>query len=109
MRKAVFLGDVSMGGRTYKTGDVVRMREQDVQALIDTGVVRWDGEKAKAVAARDPHIWALTVEKAASAIRLEKSAGRLRRWAKEEGRNPKHDGGRQGVLDAIEEQLALGA
>lgn len=40
-RKAVFLGNVSVGGRSYEKGDEEYVRPQDVQALIDTGVVRW--------------------------------------------------------------------
>ena len=40
MRLAVFQGSVSMGGRTYEAGEHW-VRPQDVQALIDTGSVRW--------------------------------------------------------------------
>ena len=42
-RLAVFRGKVSMGGRTYEAGEHW-VRPQDVQALIDTGVVRWADE-----------------------------------------------------------------
>ena len=103
-RKAVFLGTVSMGGRTYEAGEHW-VRPQDMRALIDTGAVRWAGEQAKSTMPTKPNIWALTVPKAISAINLEKSDGRLRRWHKEERANPRKRGARKGVLNAIEEQL----
>ena len=103
-RLAVFLGRVSFGGRIYAKGEHW-VRPQDVQALLDTGAVRWAGERAQPTASEQPNIWALTVPKAISAIQLEESAGRLRRWHKEERANPRKRGARSGVLNAIEEQL----
>lgn len=102
-RLAVFRGDVSMGGRIYQEGEEIYMRTRDVQALLDTGVMRWADEEAKPAQSAKPNIWALDVKTAKSAIRLEKSPGRLKRWHKEERENPK--GARKGVLNAIEEQL----
>ena len=103
-RLAVFRGRVSFGGRTYEAGEHWA-RPQDVQALLDTGVVRWADEQAKHTVSAKPNIWALTVPKAISAIKFEESAGRLRRWHKEERANPRKRGARSGVLNAIEEQL----
>ena len=68
-------------------------------------MVRWADEQAKPTVSAKPNIWALTVPKAISAIQLEESAGRLRRWHKEERANPRKRGARSGVLNAIEEQL----
>ena len=45
-RLAVFRGRVSFGGRIYAKGEHW-VRPQDVQALIDTGSVRWADEPKK--------------------------------------------------------------
>ena len=45
-RLAVFRGHVSFGGHTYEKGEEAHVRERDVRALLDTGVVRWADEGA---------------------------------------------------------------
>lgn len=43
-RLAVFLGGASFGGRTYEKDEEVFVRPRDVQALLDSGAVRWADE-----------------------------------------------------------------
>lgn len=108
-REAEFMGDVSIGGRSYTKGEVAWVRQRDVGALIDTGVCRWvDAPKVKAKKLKAPRIWRMSAPEAESDVAREKSDGRLRRWRTEESDNP--HGPRKGVLAAIDERLdALGA
>ncbi len=111
-RLAVFRGVVYMGARRCEAGEHW-VRPQDVQALIESGVVRWADDPVPASWADDggaqsttkARIWRLTVPEARGDIQIEKSPQRLRRWHDEEQRNPSYDGGRAGVLDALEERL----
>lgn len=52
-RKALFKGEVVMGGRTYAAGEH-DVRPQDVRALIDAGVVRWADEIEKKAKGKRP-------------------------------------------------------
>ena len=108
-REAEFTGNVSIGGRSYKKGEVAWVRPRDVGALIDTGVCRWvDAPKVKAKQLKAPRIWRMSATDANAEVASEKSDRRLRRWRTEESDNPR--GPRKGVLAAIDEQLAaLGA
>lgn len=111
-RLAVFRGVVYMGARRCEAGEHW-VRPQDVQALIECGSVRWADDSIPdswaddggAQPTTDARIWSLTVPEALGDIRMEKSAPRLQRWHAEERRNPRKQGARAGVLNAIEEQL----
>ena len=96
---------VVLRGQLYKKGDTAeRIPQNDGQPLVDIGAARWAGTEAVPSEPK-PRIWRLSVKAAQAAVSGEDNTERLRRWRKEEQRNPKYPGGREGVLSAIAKRI----